>query len=127
MRVGRGFVLVGMLAAWGCGALRNGSEQRVRVSTIPPGARVSIDGREITAPSWVTLRRDRDYRIHAELAGFQPAEAEIESREDRAVLVGNCLFFLCIPQLWEGGAPSQYRLEPDEVDLPLNPLGWSPR
>ena|SRR3990170_4562964 len=111
----------------GCGAMVNGPRQQVRITTVPPGARVTVDGQTVSSPAVFVLDRGRDYTVAAEFAGFSSARAELRSRTDRAVAIGNCVLFLCIPQLWERGKPSQSRLEPSELDLTLNPQGWSPR
>lgn len=111
----------------GCGAMVNGPTQHVKISTIPPGAALTVDGRRLSSPARVNLERGRNYSVSARMAGFEPGTAEIRSRADKGVKVGNCVFFLCVPQLWEAGKASQRRLEPQEVEITLNPVGWSPR
>jgi PEGA domain-containing protein len=120
---------VGALAAvlGGCGAMVNGPSQHVKISTIPPGALLTIDGHETANPAHLDLERERDHAVTAEMPGFEPASAEINSYPDNSVIAYNCLFFLCLPQIWEGGTPVQYRLDPDEIEITLNPVGWSPR
>jgi hypothetical protein len=110
-----------------CGGMRNGPTQTVRIATIPPGARLTVDGETLRSPGRLELERDRDYEVRASMDGFEPARRRIRSRPDRGVKVLNCAFFLCIPQLWEGGTAVQRRLVPDEVEIMLNPKGWSPR
>ncbi len=116
---------VGWLSA--CGALRNGPQQRVSITTVPPGATVAVDGQRVAQPHRVFLDRDRDHHITAQMNGFQPVGTVIRHESDTPVVVGNCLFFLCVPLLWEHGAPSTYRLVPTKVELMLNPEGWTPR
>jgi hypothetical protein len=116
-----------LLCTGGCGAFLNGPTQRVRITTIPPDATVKVDGRALTSPCSVRLDRDRDYTVKVELNGFSPAQRELQSVSDATGLIWNCVLFLCIPQIWEGGSPSQYRLEPSEVEVELDPVGWSPR
>jgi len=114
------------MACSGCGAMLNGPQQKVRISTIPPGAKITVDGEVYKSPVRVTLDRGRDYTVQAEMAGFNPGIGKLRSETDRFVIFGNCLL-LCIPQLWEGGDPSQYKFEPDEIEISLDPVGWSPR
>jgi hypothetical protein len=111
----------------GCGELVNGPTQQVKISTIPPGAMLTVDGRELASPARVELERQRHHTVAATLPGFEPAHAEINSSFDSAVVWGNCLLFLCLPQIWEGGRPSQHRLDPEDLEMTLNPIGWSPR
>jgi hypothetical protein len=120
--------LIGLaLVPLACGGMRNGPTQMVRITTIPPGARVTVDGETFRSPGRVELDRGRDYEVRARMEGFEPTRKRIRSRPDRGVKVLNCAFFLCIPQLWEGGTPVQRRLVPDEVEVMLDPQGWSPR
>jgi hypothetical protein len=116
-----------LLVAGGCGALLNGPKQRVKITTLPPGANVTVDGRTLTSPCSVRLDRDRNHTVAVEMDGFGPAERELESVSDQAGLLWNCVLMLCIPQIWESGSRSQYRLEPDGVEVTLDPVGWSPR
>jgi hypothetical protein len=120
------WLVVVVVASSGCGAMLNGPQQKVRIDTIPPGAKVTVDGEEYKTPARVNLQRGRDYTVRAEMAGFNPGTGKIRSEPDRYVIFLNCLM-LCIPQLWEGGDPSQYKFEPDEIEITLDPVGWSPR
>lgn len=122
-----GLVVALMAVACGCGALTHGRRQRVRVMSVPPGAAVSVDGYECVSPCTVMLTRDCDHTVRIEMHGFQPRERKVRRVVDRTVLLGNCVFFLCVPQIWEHGSPLQYRLEPAEIDVNLEPLRWSPR
>jgi hypothetical protein len=116
-----------LLCTGGCGAFLNGPTQRVRITSIPPDARVTVDGHTLSSPCSLRLDRDRDYTIKLEMDGFRPAQRELQSVSDETGLLWNCILLLCIPQIWESGSPSQYRLEPSEVDVELDPVGWSPR
>jgi hypothetical protein len=110
----------------GCGAMRNGPTQRVRLNSVPARATVVVDGQTHQTPIWVTLARDRPHEVTFSLEAFAPTKRIIRSRRDPAVIMGNCLL-LCIPLLWEWDAPAAFRLEPAEVDVILYPEGWSPR
>jgi len=111
----------------GCGGMVNGPTQNVKITTIPPGAEITVDGQHLKSPVLVELERGRDYWVNASMGGFEPGEAEILSHDDSMMAVGNCVFFLCVPQIWESGSPSHQRLGPEEVEITLNPIGWSPR
>lgn len=111
----------------GCGSLLNGPRQTVRITTVPPRARVTVDGWTMTSPASIDLDRSEDHRVTAELDGFEPARRTIESHPDFRPSLYNCLIALCIPQLWESERATHYRLEPEQLDIQLDPLGWSPR
>jgi PEGA domain len=120
------WLVVAVVACSGCGAMINGPQQTVQIATIPQGAKVTVDGEVYKSPARVKLDRGRNYAVKAEMAGFNPGTGKIVSKPDRFVIFGNCLM-LCIPQIWEGGDPSQYKFEPDEIEISLDPIGWSPR
>ena len=121
------WLVVSAVGLAGCGAMLNGPVQLVKITTIPPGATVTVDGETMRSPARLDLERGREYPVEAERPGFELGAAEIRSYDDNYVILGNCLFFLCIPQIWESGTPLQQRLEPLEVEITLNPEGWSPR
>jgi hypothetical protein len=126
-RIGRRtFLLWSVSLAAGCGAMLNGPHQTVRVSSTPPGVRVSFDGRKEKTPVSLSLARDRSYKLEFEMAGFESREVVIESLPDPKVRILNCLL-LCIPEIWEGGDATHFKLEPTVVDVSLDPIGWSPR
>jgi hypothetical protein len=110
-----------------CGAMVNGPMQSVGISTIPPGAELTVEGRTYRSPAQIELDRGRDYEVTARLDGFAAGTRRVHSRPDASVKVGNCLLFLCLPQLWEQGESSQRRLEPESIEIMLDPIGWSPR
>lgn len=110
----------------GCCAYLNGPVQTVAISTMPPGATVTVDGKSMRSPARVDLKRNRDYRVVAEMPGFDPTEETIVHLPDRRVTMGN-LLLLGIPELWESGKPCHYRLDPEKVDISMTPEGWSPR
>jgi hypothetical protein len=99
----------------------------VRIATIPPGAELEIGEHTYRSPISLQLERGKDHEVHAYLDGFEPGSDLIQSVPDGYVKALNCIFFLCIPQIWEGGEPCQQRLEPDQLEIMLNPTGWSPR
>ena len=73
-----------VLAAAGCATMANGTTQRIRVTSDPPGASVFLDGRPVgTTPTQITAsRRNREPVIGIQKEGFQPATYRIERRED---------------------------------------------
>lgn len=73
-----------VLAAAGCATMANGTTQRIRVTSDPPGASVFLNGRPVgTTPTQITAsRRNREPVIGVERDGFQPAVYRLERRED---------------------------------------------
>ena len=123
----RWWLLSSLVLFAGCGAMVNGPTQNVKISTMPPGAAITVDGQHLSSPVRLDLLRGQDYSINASMPGFESATAEIHTYPDNSIVLANCVFFLCLPQLWESGSITQQRLSPEEVEITLNPIGWSPR
>ncbi|MCY4507929.1 MAG: PEGA domain-containing protein [Acidobacteria bacterium] len=77
------------MATAGCATMANGTTQRIRVTSEPPGASVFLDGRPVgTTPTQVTAsRRNREPLIRIEKGGFQTAAYRLERREDLSTVL----------------------------------------
>lgn len=74
-------IAAAVLASANCATLQtNGPSQRIRVTSTPPGAEVSLDGRPVGAtPAEVTVsRRNRAPVIRVEKDGFRPHEQKLQ-------------------------------------------------
>lgn len=116
---------IGRLAAvtaafWlgGCALMVHGTRQTVSVATAPPGATVTVSGRQISSPSEVSLQRNRDYQVVATWPGGRTATATIYSEfswitvYNLVPVVGQAVDFLT-GAAWE--------LDPDVVTLTEGP------
>ena len=126
LRFAVGFAVV-LLLIGGCGSMLNGTIQTVRITSIPPQARVTVDGEHFTAPGSIDLARDEDHHVTVEANGFETKRAIIRSQADSTPTFYNCLVALCIPQLWESERMTHFKLTPTQVEIELDPEGWSPR
>jgi len=115
-----------LLVAVGCAGSPVRKTQRVRISTFPPGATVVIEGRKYRAPATVALDRDREYTVRAELNGFQPVAKRIRRKRVGRAGISDYLL-LGVPLLWKRSRPPRYVLEPSDMEIMLEPEGWSPR
>lgn len=85
------------LGLWlsGCSTIVHGPLQEVRIDSNPPGATATISAvdsqrgpgyfdekQSVTTPAVVKLRRDNNYRIEFEKAGYAGSRAELESHYD---------------------------------------------
>ena len=115
MRFLRRFALVAaVLAATGCATMANGTTQRIRVTSDPPGASVFLDGRPVgTTPTQITAnRRNRESVIGIEKEGFQPATYRVERREDWSTVLWDVALGVAIIT-----ATGRLMLEHDEANL----------
>ena len=132
-----------LLAA--CGTINNGTRQRVRFESNPPGATVHVDGQRVTTaleqllcpgfalipyamspehhtvvtPGELELPRRNAYDVRFEKDGFEPLATTIR-RTGSPEVAGNVFTFL-VPGFWvdvaSGGA---YDLKPEVQYAPLS-------
>ena len=87
-----------VLAAAGCATMANGTTQRIRVTSDPPGASVLLDGRPVgTTPTQIIAsRRNRQPVIGIEKEGFQPAAYRLQRREDWSTVLWDVVLGVAI-------------------------------
>jgi hypothetical protein len=67
----------------GCGLLLQGREQPLRISSVPPGARVSIDGDTFQTPAQITIpRRSSDSLVRVHKDDYYSACSQLEWESD---------------------------------------------
>ena len=103
-----------VLAAAGCATMANGTTQRIRVTSDPPGASVFLYGRPVgTTPTQITAsRRSREPVIGIEKEGFQPAAYRLERREDWSTVLWDVALGVAVIT-----ATGRLMLEHDEANL----------
>ena len=114
-RVRRFALAAAGLVSANCATLQmNGPSQRIRVTSTPPGAEVSLDGRPAGAtPAEVTVsRRNRAPVIRVEKDGFRPHEQKLQRSQSWWLLADAALagaLYLAValtvsgPSAWEIG------------------------
>ena len=121
-------MVAAVLASAGCATMANGTTQRIRVTSDPPGASVFLDGRPVgTTPTQITAsRRNREPIIEIEKEGFQPAAYRLERREDWSTVLWDVALGVAIT-----AATGRLMLEHDEATPPSasssSPSGPAPR
>ena len=112
------FLLVLLLA--GCGTIVHGSTQDISIKADPPGATVKVDGKQVKAPSTITVARRIDHTVTIEMEGYENQEVKVERSVINwgASILGNILWLLPggLVDILTGGA---FTLEPDAVDVVL--------
>lgn len=79
-------VVVLPLLAGGCATLTRGESQKMMFESDPPGATVSIDGRDYTTPVEVELLRKAEHRITVSKPGHRSVVFDMKSQWDGASL-----------------------------------------
>ncbi len=110
------------LALIGCATIMHkGGKQWVLITSTPSGATATIDGiTTIQTPGQVKLKRGKDHVVVVEKEGYETAQLLID-HEFSWWVVGNALFGGLIGLAVDFGTGGAYNLEPDSVNLTLNP------
>ena len=118
------FVIMLALSA-GCGTLMNGTQHYLAITSIPPGARVTVDNREFfDTPITAVLDKGAKHTVQIELDGYLPFEMEI-SRKLNWLVVGELFLFapMIVVDMITGGiftlSPEQVRARLKEEDIGL--------
>lgn len=80
MKLPQALLIVFLLIALnGCATLTHGTTQDIRITTIPPGADLIIDGRlYYTSPAIITMKRDADHTVEISREGYKSETVAIK-------------------------------------------------
>lgn len=102
-----------------CATIMNGTKQSVGISSVPSGARVTIDGTAMgTAPVMAQLSRKKLHLIKIELDGYAPFELYTK-RKYSGWLWGNVLLGGLIGLGIDVGTGGLYKIAPGRVSANL--------
>lgn len=117
------FLVIALLTS--CASIIHGSKQSVNFSSIPPGAKIVIDGKDYgITPKSIELKRKgrlkgedsnkKEYNVTIELDSYYPYEIKI-TREMDGWFLGNLLFGGLIGIIIDASNGAMYKLTPDQV------------
>ncbi len=124
------FALMLLTIFWsGCATIIQGTTQRVPVSSVPSGARLTVnESTAYTTPTVLELSRKEHHTLQFSLEGYQPEVIKLESVTS-GVVMGNILLGGLIGWGVDAASGGQYRLVPESVHIALRPIsapGGSP-
>lgn len=129
-RVANAVLVVSLVAqVSGCAAIIRGTHQRVRVTSEPPDARVTIDGlHKLKTPASIKLRREDDHLVVVELDGYRREEATLESEVSGTgtVLAVLGIFVWGIFEAVSVVTGSVFEIEPNRLHYVLEPVPRRP-
>src|SRR5205823_5009562 len=111
------------LAGQGCATVvaGGGGDQRIKITSDPPGAAVTVDGQPHGAtPTTVPLSRDTEHKVVLAAAGYEPAELTVR-RYLNPWLLGNVVFGGFLGLAVDVVSNSTHTLVPNELDVTLRP------
>lgn len=106
----------------GCATIIQGTTQKIPVSSVPSGAKVTVDeSTGFTTPTVLELSRKEHHTLQFSLEGHHPEFMKLESVTSAAVM-GNILAGGLIGWGIDAASGGQYRLVPEAVHITLRPI-----
>ena len=103
----------------GCASIINGSTQKVKITSQPPGASVRVDqsARGYT-PTVVELSRESSHYVEVTRKGYEPYEVELKPSFNGMIL-GNAIFGGLVGVIIDSTSGASKTLHPKKVDAIL--------
>lgn len=124
LRIGAAMLAASSLAA--CATVTRGTKQSYKIMSEPSGANVALTtGETCVTPCKLKLKRKHDFTATFTMDGYEPAEANVESKFSGgggAALAGNVLVGGIIGGAVDGANGSLNSLFPGELNVTLVPL-----
>jgi len=115
-----------LMALNGCATIIHGTTQDIGVTTDPAGADLLVDGQNhYKSPAVITMKRKDDHTVEISQEGYKRAAVEIKGTISAAVL-GDFLAGGAIGYGIDAATGAQRRLEPEKVEVRLQPLTSQP-
>ncbi|ARS26728.1 PEGA domain-containing protein [Sphingomonas sp. KC8] len=109
-----------------CATVTRGTQQKYVITSQPEGAAVALTtGQTCVTPCKLKLKRKHDFTARFTKEGFEPAEAQVESKFSGgggAAAAGNILIGGIIGGVVDGSNGSLNNLFPDKLDVVLKPV-----
>jgi hypothetical protein len=109
------------LGLTGCATIFHGSSQTISISSDPPDALAKVGGNTFKTPAQAILRRDADYVIVVERDGYELGQGILTHSVHWPTFLGNIIFGGLIGWAIDFSSGSAYKLEPENLTVPLKP------
>lgn len=105
-----------------CATIQHGPTQEVGFHSMPLGATVKLNGREVgETPMARELERERSYIVSYQLEGYQPFQMAL-TRSTSGWVWGNIFLGGLIGLAVDASNGSMYKLNPESVSVDLIPV-----
>lgn len=105
-----------------CATIVKGSTDTIKITSIPPGAKVlNESGEEIgVTPCEVKLTSKRAHKLSIASSGYASRTVNIENNFSIGYTIGNIFSFSLLGLIVDVASGSIYNLQPDEVNVTLS-------
>ncbi len=115
------FIAVFLICQSGCATFANGTSQKILAISMPPGARILVDGnKEFTTPATLRLERRRDHVLLFSKNGYRDETVKVMHVISEAV-AGNTLIFGPLGWAVDALNGCQYKLVPATIHIDMKP------
>ena len=115
-------ILFLLIALNGCATIIHGTTQDIGITTDPAGADLLVDGQQhYKSPAVITMKRKDDHTVEIFQAGYKSETVEIKGVLSWTV-AGDFLAGGAIGYGIDAATGAQRRLEPEKVEVRLQPL-----
>lgn len=125
-----GGVLLCAASLSACATVTRGTRQNYTIETDPPGANITLStGQTCVSPCTLRLKRKHEFTVTATMEGYEPAEAQVDSRIRAggiAGAAGNVLVGGIIGGVIDGTNGSMNDLMPNPLRITMNRIGSTP-
>jgi len=106
----------------GCATIIHGTTQNIPVSSVPTGAKVTVDqSTAYTTPTVLELARGENHNLQVSLEGYHTEAMTLQSVTSGAVM-GNLIAGGLIGWGVDAASGAQYRLVPESLHITLRPI-----
>ena len=113
-------LLVMMVLLSGCASLMNGTRQKLNISSVPTGEKVTIDGEDKgTTPTTASLKRANEHLVTISLPGYAPYQLHL-MRKLSGWVWGNILAGGLIGLAVDMSTGALYKLSPPQIETTLS-------
>jgi len=106
----------------GCATIIHGTTQNIPVSSVPTGAKVTVDqSTAYTTPTVLDLPRGENHTLQVSLEGYHTEVMRLQSVTSGAVM-GNLIAGGLIGWGVDAASGAQYRLVPESLHITLRPI-----
>jgi hypothetical protein len=112
-------LVIASILLWGCATIMHGTSQKIGISSLPTGAKVSVDNLQLgDTPLFANLKRGDDHIVTIEMEGFQKVQLTI-TKSVSGWVWGNIVFGGLIGLVVDAVSGGLYNLSPEQLHAEL--------
>jgi len=112
-------LIIASVLLWGCATIMHGTSQKIGISSLPTGAKVSVDNMPLgDTPLFADLKRGDDHIVTIDMEGYQKVQLTI-TKSVSGWVWGNIVFGGLIGLAVDAITGGLYNLSPEQLHAEL--------